>query len=1016
MLGENVTVFPSSDLDLCTEYLPCALILKGGLGSTLEIFGSVHISCLATAGCLQISVHSVAIACIGSTMSVFTAQGSALIISKVSFTSCWSNTDGGAVRAYDMAQVVIQESNFTDIHSRGFGGAVSVLGSNLSISKSLFQNCSSPNGGGAIWSSGIPDCFRTNQSSSSYLRIESSEFTNCSSGGVGGGLFADSSRSANLEGGGALDVYIISTNFFRCSSSRAGAALRISGALVSARISESLFASCSCGASGGAISSSDFSSLSLVACELKNSTALGAGGGAVHLNFSFFSAYNVNITKNAAPQGGGGAIFWQGWVMPATIHCPKNTIDMTASCSPLTSGPFLCRMRTCENLNPGKVWVNYSLEAGDSLDVRVRLPRSPDRGNRSHSIQAAYAFGGASCLHVNCSNTSRRCSSGQYRSVSHLGVTKCTYCIAGTYSEWSGSLSCSECERVTFSWATGADSFRSCSRCPPGRYSTVEGATSSSICALCVSGTYSSLFAATVCSKCPAGTFSQVVGSNGIVACRRCPAGKYSSVEGATSVSVCSSDTAGMGHYDPDSSGCSNCSTLALNQMEGVHILNANFAYRSTTPSSQPITYTSRKGKAHILSCTKEQILLLESLTSVSLSSVNDFTRFLSMLMLQTQTSSPQKAVEYVLSGMNVPSSTFLRKDKYEYIERRHLFPQKSKTTLHPRTKINRNIISKSQYLAAEYATAPTPRANGINKSEILSNLCGPENYALYGDCIASDFHTLLASRHIRPAYSGLQFEFTVLKKDAYNNTIISDSSSLVQAMPLLATGEADPSTSIMGSSVSKMSAGVATFALSVKATVIISNIHVNQSAAVQHSIFLRVEGVDSESGENMRSGLLPVDIQQGANVCPLGYVLTVDKEGEANSPAICTFCKQGTYSLSPWAGAPGSSRDSPACLNCPIGLNCNGGADVNQKENSTWFDVDGVYHLISCPPGFQLINSTSGTSRGEFASDLQQCRECSVGQYIINPNTDECQECPPGIVEFRYRSKFRHNTNDFYD
>lgn len=151
-----------------------------------------------------------------------------------------------------------------------------------------------------------------------------------------------------------------------------------------------------------------------------------------------------------------------------------------------------------------------------------------------------------------------------------------------------------------------------------------------------------------------------------------------------------------------------------------------------------------------------------------------------------------------------------------------------------------------------------------------------------------------------------------------------------------------------------------------------------------------------------MRSELLPVDMQQGVDVCPPGYVLMIEKEAAVNSPAVCTFCKQGTYSIDPLVHAPGASADSPACVNCPLGLDCNGGAEVHPKEEareSTWLPVDGVYHLISCPPGSQLINSTSGTSRGIFSSDLQECRACAQGQYIIDPNTDECQQCPPGIV-----------------
>jgi hypothetical protein len=47
--------------------------------------------------------------------------------------------------------------------------------------------------------------------------------------------------------------------------------------------------------------------------------------------------------------------------------------------------------------------------------------------------------------------------------------------------------------------------------------------------------------------------------------------------------------------------------------------------------------------------------------------------------------------------------------------------------------------------------------------------------------------------------------------------------------------------------------------------------------------------------------------------------------------------------------------------------------------------------------PGHQLINSTEGTSKGIFSQVLQNCKPCLPGQYIINPNTDVCVQCPQG-------------------
>ena len=132
--------------------------------------------------------------------------------------------------------------------------------------------------------------------------------------------------------------------------------------------------------------------------------------------------------------------------------------------------------------------------------------------------------------------------------------------------------------------------------------------------------------------------------------------------------------------------------------------------------------------------------------------------------------------------------------------------------------------------------------------------------------------------------------------------------------------------------------------------------------------------------------------------MCPAGYVLNLQQAVSAGAaPAVCTLCKQGTYSLQPLASVLGASGAAPACIGCPAGADCaNGGADVLLTVGS-WIDVDGVYVLRSCPAGHQLINSTSGSSRGVFSNSLQECRACVAGQYIIDPNHDQCQPCPPG-------------------
>ena len=264
---------------------------------------------------------------------------------------------------------------------------------------------------------------------------------------------------------------------------------------------------------------------------------------------------------------------------------------------------------------------------------------------------------------------------------------------------------------------------------------------------------------------------------------------------------------------------------------------------------------------------------------------------------------------------------------------------------------------------------------------------CGSNITALYGPCIASDYRRLQSSGAVGPVYSGVPFEFTVVKKDAYNNTILSDSASLLRASAVQEDGKADQRVSILGFVLSQMTSGVASFQFAVKAT--FSTIdYVNMSAALDSEILLSIGGADDVSGSAMQTDLMLVQMQQGTSMCPPGLILTLDKEGSENIAAVCTLFKPGTYSISPMARTPQSKTSSPACINCPAGLECNGGADVQGRANSpgTWRTVSGVYYLVSCPASFQLVNSSN---------DLQQCKPCSPGQYIIDPIADACQHCP---------------------
>ena len=383
--------------------------------------------------------------------------------------------------------------------------------------------------------------------------------------------------------------------------------------------------------------------------------------------------------------------------------------------------------------------------------------------------------------------------------------------------------------------------------------------------------------------------------------------------------------------------------------------------------------------------CSFEQQRILEVLASVSINSLDGLERFFSRLRLKTKASSSKEAIELVLDN--------------GYFSSKKLDSRK-KLGASSDTGSRRKTLLRGAYFntQAEHPLPGSITSHVLNTSVHYSlGLSAENNSALYGPFIASDFWKLQMSEVVETVFTGMPFNFSVTKRDAYGNVIRSDSSSVLEAIPVAnGTEGVDQSTTILGSAVSKMSGGVASFLFAIKAAFSSIN-YGKQSVSLSAPIFLSITGQDLESGVHMELGWVPVHLQQGMSVCPLGSILVPDQEGNANGSAVCTRCRPASYSLSPLARSPGSSINSPSCLSCPDGCDCTlGGADI-RCDLGLWRAIEGVLRIISCPAGYQLINSTAGTSQGIFSNDLQQCKACLPGQYIINPDIDTCQECPPG-------------------
>ena len=951
-LPDNSTAFLSSGLNLCSGFLPCSLFLVGdGRNAKAVLTGRGYLSCLASTGCSNIAVDSIAFKCTSrsSEISPFVMQGSFLQVSRSSFSDCHSDTDGGVIQSYDRAQISLQSCEFHDVYSSGFGGAIAAYGSSLLISDSTFANCSSVRGGGALWSVAFQGCYGSTQGSNTALQIWSSIFSECRTEGSGGAVLADSGdASINSE---VLMVDLRFDIFRSCKAGAEGGALRAIGALIVVSVRFSEFSTCYSFASGGALSA-EGSSLSLQSCSVMGNTAYGLGGGALHLDSSLFLAHNTSIANNSAPFGGGGALLWQRNVGPAVIGCEAGMQSIVGLCPwTVLVNPLECIMSTCA-----------------------------------------------------------LCSRGTYQEQND--ATSCSLCPAGTYSDVTGSTDC-----IT---------------CPPGKISETVGANSSDVCYWCEKGTFSIVAGASVCSNCIAGKFSTTVGANCSAACSSCRRGTYSAA-GASACLICNMPNVSSKHLsERDPVNASQCFLQnntafrkdeiesALNSIEPVGIVSAEFPVRllkskvmqisnpgtsnafsankvwgnrtieanisgrngGIFPGTDRLSRSSlirpkiffnkskaaykqdqNRGGGPYFSCTFEQHEALILMRNASLRKGDDFRKCLPTLLDLSGTLNLREMVRLVLDrqlSFHTAKAAKSKRDLDEGTELKYKMRRIVKTLL-------------------------------VTKVELFTDDCGTNNSALYGSCIASDYKRLEVSEPGSHVFAGLPLSLTVQKKDAYNHTITSDSSSLLQAN--LPSNDA-ASAFIFGSSIAKFGEGVASFSFAIIPSFTVINFQAGfVSTGCQLNLYLA--GTDLQTGSSMLSDKFPVYIQQGSAVCPAGYILMFTQEGIVNGSAVCTLCKQGTYSIQPLAHLRGSII--PACIGCPAGADCtSGGADV-KFDVGDWIVVNGLYVLVSCPPGYQLINSTAGTSKGVFANNLQECRACLPGAYIINPNIDECQQCPPG-------------------
>ena len=297
-------------------------------------------------------------------------------------------------------------------------------------------------------------------------------------------------------------------------------------------------------------------------------------------------------------------------------------------------------------------------------------------------------------------------------------------------------------------------------------------------------------------------------------------------------------------------------------------------------------------------------------------------------------------------------------------------------------------------------------------------------NFASYGFCVASDFNQLMVEKAGGLSYPGIEFQIFISKKDFYFQTITSDSFSILQAYTSFnGTFNNDPDSLILGASAAQFKDGSAEFLISIQPAYSVISFYLG-IAKVQRTPFVYFEGSDSQSGQGniMRSMSFPIDFDSGRNVCPPGYILSPELLGGQSLQGRCKFCNPGTYSVDPLAPnyLPGSNvskagSQMPSCLNCPLGGNCIHGGNIVIFDKGNWAVINGMYILTDCPKGYELVNSSERTSAGEFSHDNQICKQCLIGQYILDPNKHQCQACPIGAQCLQDLSCGLRNPPTFY-
>ena len=361
LVDENRTVFLQFHFDLCMGIFPCVLSIRGTINGGIERKGIGSISCRALSGCQGVTLEDLTFKCNNEllTFPLLEIQGSYLSVNGSTFYGCTSDNDGSIIQSYDRAVALINHSKFENLHSQGFGGAISAVGSAVQIFESQFIRCTAGNSGGAIWASTY-ECYGSAKSENTSVQVYSSIFLECSTNGSGGAIMADSSHTDYYSFGEIVDISIISSTFDKCTSGVEGGVLSASGLHVYVKVQN---------------------------CSHSRSYSTGFGGAIST------TASTVIISKssfvNIRSENGGGCIWAAGYQGSAVVKATNSTLQIESS-----SFKFC----VCTNTG-GAIMVSQPLSNANN-ELRVNINSTIFVHCRSISNGGAFSASGLSVANI----------------------------------------------------------------------------------------------------------------------------------------------------------------------------------------------------------------------------------------------------------------------------------------------------------------------------------------------------------------------------------------------------------------------------------------------------------------------------------------------------------------------------------------------------------------------------------------------------------------------------------------